>query len=112
MPKLQPLATLSPEAYARLAQEPRNLMAYNQEMPQVDYDAPYAHQEYPKHLHRAVTRDGRRILQSCEVKDREQEEDKLTGSEGWKTDIQETGIITAPAAPEIPVSDVFEVPTG
>jgi hypothetical protein len=110
---LEPLGTMKPEVYATLAKDQKKLMRYNIDMPEIDYEHPYVHQEYPRYLYRSrrfTAPDGaaRVRLQSALVAN-EIEEEKLLRT-GWcltPTDC-DPPVETNPGAPEIAVTDMSE----
>ena len=93
---LPKLGAMSDADYKLLS--PEQLMLYNKDLPQFDYDKPYSHQAFPKMVYRPRT-DGSRRLQS-QVCDDDKKFAKLT-KDGWKESPADFGVITAPAAPQV-----------
>jgi hypothetical protein len=105
MPQRPDLSKMKDEDYKLLT--PRQLMEYNMQFPETDYQNPYnpAEHPYPKAKYRIVSKDdGSRTLQSTTVQNAKQEA-KL--SDEWKDSPADFGIETAPAAPEIAVTGEF-----
>jgi len=102
---LQNLSQMKDEDYKKLT--PEELMKYNRPMPELNYDKPYSHIEYPSMMYRPRP-DGARRLQSIVCQD-EKARAKLL-KEGWKNTPGEWGIVTAPAAKPHLIDTDIEIP--
>lgn len=106
---LAPLGKMTAAEYSELAKEPRNLMRYNSELPQPDYEHPYQHQEYPKHLFRVERTGNKQRLRTAEIADAVQ--DKEYKAAGWVENpaLCDPPVETMPAAPHVRITDTFEL---
>lgn len=102
MAALTPLSKMKPEQLANIS--PRELMRYNNPLPEYDPDAPTS--QYPRYMFKAqVTDEGRAKLRTVLVPDEVEYNRKK--KEGWvdKPLDCDPPIMTHPAAPEMPETE-------
>lgn len=100
------LGRMSDEEYKALS--PEQLMQYNKILPEIDYEHPYQHQEYPRVMYQLVIEpdSGAKRMRTALVKN-ERELNAL--GDGWKKSTKEWGVETSPSAPAIQIDDSFDV---
>jgi hypothetical protein len=101
------LSKLSDAEYKALS--PEELMKYNKTMPEIDYENPYTHREFPKVMYSLVRDEAAGVARLRHTVVANPKAQAELGSD-WQDSPAKFGIETAPAAPDRQIDDSYEVP--
>jgi hypothetical protein len=98
---LPDLSKMKDEDYKRLTS--RDLLKHNLQMPEMDYENPYLHQEFPRVCYRVVLNDaGDRELESVDVPDKATYDEIMANPEdGWRNSVMDCGVVLHTEAPKL-----------